>query len=152
MSLSRRDFLTFLIGGTLGGAVATTTGLTYYYTKLKPRNLDMRAVSQPLPADDEWLLTEADLEAFAEADRMVDSTELTMLDNTDIPGSGDFQSMRVRNLGECVSACEANSDCQAFTYARSTHALPAKRQMCWLKSEEPQTLVSELSTYVSGRR
>ena len=145
MRLSRRDALILLVGGTLGGAVATTTGLTYYYTKVK-------WYPGPPPPSEGWLLTQEDLDALAEADRVVESTKLDILDNTDIPGSGDYSSTRVRNLGECVAACEEDSNCKAFTYARSTHAQPAKRQMCWLKEDAPERIVVESPTYVSGRR
>jgi hypothetical protein len=147
MKLKRRDFLTFLIGGSIGGAAATATGLTYYFTVVKRRP---RVSNHSAPGD--WILTEKDLEAFAEADNAVSSDQLVILDNSDIPGSGDYQSMRVHNMGECVTSCEQDSKCQAFTYARSTHELPAKRQMCWLKADKPEKIVNGLVTYVSGHR
>jgi hypothetical protein len=150
MKLKRRDFLAFAIGGTLGGAVATATGLTYYYQRVKPWHIFARAQRQAAPAN--WILNEEDLEAFARADALVESNQMEMLDNTDIPGSGDFRATRVRNLGECVTACASEDRCKAFTYARSTHALPEKRQMCWLKEDDPERIVSGLSTYVSGTK
>lgn len=152
MKLTRRDFLGFVAGGTVGGAVATATGLTYYYKVVKWRPGKPRLA--PEPSDGGWILSQEDLDAFAEADRLVESDTLTMLDNADIPGSGDYKSMRVRNLGECVTACEEDSQCQAFTYARSTHELPRKRQMCWLKENKPEEerIVTDLLTYVSGQR
>ncbi|MGC3940454.1 PAN domain-containing protein [Roseobacter sp. EG26] len=150
MKLARRDFLALGIGGTVGGALATATGLHHYYTRIKPYH-QQSAPPQP-PAPEGWLLTNEDLDAFAQADQVVESDQLEILDNTDIPGSNDFQMMRVRNLGECVAACEDNSKCQAFTYARSTHTLEAKRQVCWLKADTPEKIVSDLMSYVSGRR
>jgi hypothetical protein len=62
-----------------------------------------------------WILTEKDLDAFAEADKVVSSDQLVTLDNSDILGSGDYQAMRVHSLGECVTSCEQDSKCQAFT-------------------------------------
>jgi hypothetical protein len=147
MKLMRRDFLTFLIGGSIGGAAATATGLTYYFTIVKRRP---RLSNHGAPSG--WILTEKDLDAFAEADKVVSSDQLVILDNSDIPGSGYYQAMRVQNLGECVTSCEQDSKCQAFTYARSTHELPAKRKMCWLKADKPGKIVNDLATYVSGHR
>jgi hypothetical protein len=147
MKLMRRDFLTFLIGGGIGGAAATAMGLTYYYKVVKwyPRFSDHGA-----PSD--WILTEKDLEAFAEADKAVSSDQLVILDNSDILGDSGYQAMRVHNLGECVTSCEQDSKCKAFTYARSTHEHPAKRQMCWLNADKPEKIVNDLATYVSGHR
>lgn len=148
MKLMRRDFLTLLIGGSVGGAVAMATGLTYYYTRI--RWSPPRVSNDAVPSD--WILTEKDLEIFAEADKAVSSDQLVILDNSDIPGSGDYQAKRVQNLGECVTSCEQDSKCQAFTYARSTHELPGKRQMCWLKTDKPEKIITDLVTYVSGHR
>lgn len=37
-----------------------------------------------------------------------------------------------------------------LTYARSTHHVPWKRQMCWLKEKEPERIITDLAIYVSG--
>ena len=147
MKLSRRRFLAALGGFVAGGALPTSAGLGYYYG----RRRRTRAVKVKLTREDNWILTEADREAIAAGDKLVNSDMLEILDNIDIPGGGDYRSTRVSGLGDCVEACEADTQCKAFTFARSNHPLPRKRQMCWLKAETPNRTVSSIS-YVSGRR
>lgn len=152
MTLSRRSILAGLGGFMVGGALATATGLGLYRYRQQNRARNtqrrIRSVRQ-----DNWILTEADRAGIAEGDKLVSSDQLEILDNIDIPGSGDYSATRVTGLGDCVAACEADTDCEAFTFARSNHALPRKRQMCWLKGDAPdaEIFVSD-KTYVSGRR
>lgn len=153
MILSRRGLLAGLGGFMVGGAVATATGLGLYRYRQRNRPKKRKRLQVKTARSDSWILTEADREAITAGDQLVSSDQLEILDNIDIPGSGDYSAMRVSGLGDCVAACEADTECEAFTFARSTHPRGRKRQMCWLKGDAPdaEIFVSD-SAYVSGLR
>lgn len=54
---------------------------------------------------------------------------ITVIEKTDLPG-GDYKRLSGMDFETCVSACEADSQCAAFTFAR-------RQQICWLKSSVP---------------
>jgi len=159
MDLKRRGFLFGSIGFVAGGALATATGLGAYYYRRRQRRLNAGAApainwnngSAGLGLDD-WVLTEEDLDMLAELEAVPTSEKLELLDDVDIPGAGDYRSERVSGIDQCVSMCENDGECNAFTFARLSHPLEDKRHMCWLKRDRnPETLVSDIF-YISGRR
>ncbi|MCK7615564.1 PAN domain-containing protein [Roseibium sediminicola] len=150
--LSRRDLLLGFTGIAVGGAVATAVGLTFRSQIKKLVGLPGTPQDRTLPTyDDGWLLTEQEWAAFQDADTAVTSDILEVRDNVDIPG-GDYDELKVSSVQECVTACEQDSSCKAFTYARASHSDSGKRRACWLKSGSTGTPVTGDSRYVSGRR
>lgn len=150
MNASRRELLFGLFGVVAGGALATTTGLGIYYTRKSRKSKKIR---RPENTNiDDWLLTEADRKAITSGDALVRSGQFNILDATDFPGGGGYNAFGVSRLGDCIKACEADERCESFTFARSTHPSIYKRQMCWLKSEQPRNIVTDTEFYVSGHR
>lgn len=148
--LTRRNLLWGVAGVTIGGAVATGTGLSLWYFR-RQQNAKKRRRRAPAKPTEGWMLTEADHQAIQASDAVVDSNALEILDEVDFVG-GDYAEMGVTGLQDCVAACEADTECGSFTYARSTHPLSNKRQMCWLKTDIPETRVEDAWHYVSGIR
>lgn len=101
--------------------------------------------------DDGWLLTEEDRAAYAAADTLVESETFDLRDGADLPG-GDIGAFRSSGLGDCLAACEADSDCRAFTFARSSHPAVSDRRMCWIKGAGTGSPVTGLDMFVSGIR
>ena len=64
---------------------------------------------------------------------------MTVLEKTDFPG-GDFKKVTKVDFESCLSQCEENSSCVAFTYVR-------RHKICWLKSSvsEPARNKSAIS-------
>ncbi|WP_460082807.1 PAN/Apple domain-containing protein [Roseibium sp. LAB1] len=150
--VSRRDFLLGVGGVAIGGAVATAVGLTFRAEIKKIIGLPGLPEDRTLPTyDDGWLLTEEEWETFQNADKAVTSEILEIRDNVDIPG-GDYEEVKVNSVQECVTACEEDSSCKAFTYARASHSDSKKRRACWLKSGSTGTPSTGDSRYLSGRR
>ncbi|TCM86967.1 PAN domain-containing protein [Rhodovulum steppense] len=154
MSLTRRELLSGIAGFALGSAVVALAGSVYrdYRRKDRVARQQVAAPAHPPTLDDDgWLLTAEDREEFLAGDDLMSSDMLQIRDAVDIPG-GDYAAFRVVGLGDCVRACEADSQCAAFTFARSSHPLPNKRRMCWLKGAGTAAPVVDLPAYVSGRR
>lgn len=147
---SRRDVLFGLGGVLVGGAVATAAGLAYREYRRRRGSAGPPNYVRP-PADDGWLINADERRAASSGDALVSSADLDIRDAVDIPG-GDYEAFHAGGLSECVSACEADENCRAFTYARSTHFAEDKRGMCWLKSGDTQPAVENAAAYVSGRR
>ena len=101
--------------------------------------------------DNGWLLTEEDLAEYAAGDAMVHSDDIVLREGTDIPG-GDTRGFRAGSLEECVSACEGDEACRAFTFARSTHPSSRKKRMCWIKGQGFSAPINTPGYYVSGIR
>lgn len=149
--LTRRNVLWGLGGVMTGGAVATSTGLgLWYLRRLEQTRRRNQRVSRAKPTDG-WVLTEADHQAIQQSDALVTSDTLDVLDQVDFVG-GDYAEKAVTSLQDCMSACEADTQCEAFTYARSSHTVSTKRQICWLKTNVPETRVENAWHYVSGIR
>jgi hypothetical protein len=147
---SRRNFLFGVVGFGLGGALATATGLGVYYYRRSRRQVPW--IVRDSASLEEWVLTESDFNALAELDGVPGSEALQIMDNVDIPASGDFRAERVSSARECVAACEADEQCNAFTFARLSHPQEHKRHMCWLKENgKPDRLVDDVH-YISGLR
>lgn len=152
-SISRRDVVLGAGGFALGGILAVMAGLGYReYRRGKNGYGKPRSLAKVRPdADDGWLLTTDDRLEFAAGDRLVESDVLEIRDAVDLPG-GDIREFRASELQDCVSACESDKGCKAFTFARSSHPTPAKRRMCWLKDDTTGPPVTDTAAYVSGRR
>lgn len=150
MGVSRRDVLFGIGGFTVGGALAVAAGLSYRAYRRRTGTPPKKPAISKVD-DGGWLITEEERAEIASADALVESDVLAIRDAVDIPG-GDYSSLRVANLGECVSACEADTSCEAFTYARNTHNNPDKRRMCWMKQGEMFDPIPDRTVYVSGRR
>ena len=154
MNLRRRELLVAGVGFGVGGALATATGLGAYYVR-RSRRLAKPSVRQVRrkPSDsalDNWVLTDADRQTLVESDGLPQSQTLEILDNVDIPGAGDLRAEDVSSVSQCVAACEADDQCNAFTFARLSHPIDNKRHKCWLKSEKnPQRRVTDIN-YISG--
>jgi hypothetical protein len=153
MALSRRDLLMGLAGVAAGGAVTAAGGLSYRAWR-RANNKSLPPSAKHLQGSQlaDWVLTDDDRAALAQAGQIVPSKSLTLHDNRDIPGGGDYRSTRVASLGDCVEACEADSKCNGFTFARLSHPLPEKRQMCWLKGDSKLPDMVASGDYVSGVR
>ncbi|MEM9248491.1 MAG: PAN domain-containing protein [Pseudomonadota bacterium] len=151
--LSRRDALFALGGFAAGGALILggTRSLRLARERAFAEEQARRAVRVVRLADDGWLLSDEERAALAERDALRDSDVLEIRDAVDLPG-GDFAEERVTSLDACITSCEEDARCMAFTYARTSHPLPEKRQMCWLKSAETAPAVTDTPVYVSGRR
>jgi hypothetical protein len=54
---------------------------------------------------------------------------ITVIEKTDLPG-GDYNRLAGMDFEDCVSACEGDSRCAAFTFVR-------RYKVCWLKSSVP---------------
>ncbi len=148
--MNRRDVLFGALGFAVGGALAAGTGLGYMFyrratlAKAKGRRT---VVSDSL---DDWVLTDADRTALAHsADQ---AGPLMMLNNVDLPGAGDIRSAQVTDVAECAALCEADANCNAFTFARPSHPKVEKRNKCWIKSDQtPPKKVVDIH-YISGLR
>ena len=153
MNLQRRGFLLGSIGFVAGGSLATVTGLGAYYYRRRNAGARLAINRNDLAASlDDWILTEEDMEILADLEAIPTSETLEILDDVDIPGAGDYRSERVSGIDQCVSMCEDDDNCDAFTFARLSHPLENKRHMCWLKGDRnPETLLSDIF-YISGRR
>ena len=152
--LSRRNVLLGAGSFVLGAATAGVVGVTFREEVKRLLGFNRPTtgrVVQAAAADDGWLLTEDDRRAFEAADRVASSEVLVLRDAVDIPG-GDYESFRAESLQACVSACEAQSECDAFTYASASHGTESKRRMCWLKKGQASSPVTGATHYVSGRR
>ncbi|MEL6324830.1 MAG: PAN domain-containing protein [Pseudomonadota bacterium] len=155
---TRRELLLGAGGVVAGGAVATVTGLSAYYLRKRgQRNYQAAAsaVDAGVVTQTAWIITPEDEAALAKAradgDRLIESETFALEEGTDYYG-GDLGEQRVNSLGDCVEACEADPDCQKFTYAVSTHPLADKRQMCWTKKARVSRTLRDQEGYISGRR
>lgn len=154
MKLERRELLIAGLGFGVGGALATTTGLGYYYVRRARRlaNAPVRQVMR-VPSDtsvENWVLTDDDRQVLEQSDGLPESQTLEILDNVDIPGSGDLRAEDVSSVSQCIAACEADDQCNAFTFARMSHPLAEKRHKCWLKSQKnPERRIIDVN-YISG--
>lgn len=150
--MSRRDLLVGALGFGVGGVLATATGLGYYFHRRAARSNAQRPTVPVSTGIDDWVLTEADRREAANRDDMPDNAVLDLLDNVDISGGGDIRDLRVNEVGECISACENDKQCNAFTFARLSHPITEKRHMCWIKSDrDPPTRILDVH-YISGLR
>lgn len=52
-------------------------------------------------------------------------SSMTILERTDLPGN-DFQKLSISDFEQCLSTCEANPRCKAFTFVK-------RQSVCWLK-------------------
>ncbi|MEO0946080.1 MAG: PAN domain-containing protein [Pseudomonadota bacterium] len=150
--MNRRELIIAALGLGIGGSLATGTGLGYYYYRRSQRQVNVRQVRRKASdsAVDNWLLTDADHAALAERNDLPSSDAIQILENVDIPGAGDLRSERVANVSECVAACEADDQCNAFTFARISHPETEKRHMCWIKGQEnPERQLMNIH-YISG--
>ena len=147
---SRRELLAGVGGMVVAGAVATTAGLTFWKTS-RHRLETVQPPRAAVSADDGWIITAEERRMALDGGPVVSSDILDIRDAVDLPG-GDFSSLSVANLSECVMACEKDERCQAFTYARAAHHNEQKRRMCWLKTRDTQPPVTNAAAYVSGRR
>lgn len=106
---------------------------------------------EPAPAgDDGWLLTAEERAALERADAMVTSEVLELRDAVELRGA-NFAERGVDDLQACVTACEEDARCAAFTYARASHPNAARRRMCRLKAGRGEP-VGGRPHHVSGRR
>ena len=143
------DFPVGTVSFCIGGALTAATGLGYYYLQQERQAVPSQVRES---GGEEWVLTEADYQEMAVRNALPKSQTLELLDNVDIPGAGDLRAEKVSGISECVASCEADEDCNAFTFARMSHPLKDKRHMCWIKSERnPERLVSDFY-YISGRK
>lgn len=148
MTFNRRDFILGAVGVCVGGAVATATGLGYYYVSKG----DRKKIVMPIIEDDlrSWVLTDDDFKVLEKFDTMPKASGIELLDNTDILGARDFEERRVASIQECLTACEKTIECNAFTYARLSHPIKDKRHMCWLKGDgNPERIIDDVH-YISG--
>ena len=67
----------------------------------------------------------------AEIESKLVLSPITVIEKSDLPG-GDYKSLGQIDFENCVSVCEADSQCAAFTFVR-------RQQTCWLKSSVPST-------------
>jgi hypothetical protein len=52
-------------------------------------------------------------------------SSMAILERTDLPGN-DFQKLEISDFEQCLSTCEANPRCMAFTFVK-------RKSVCWLK-------------------
>jgi len=149
ITMSRRELLVGVGAAFIAAAVTTATGIGAYKVYKSRNRLPDRRVQ--LVDSDRWLLSDSDYETLAAADALVDNDAFVLYDEVDHPG-GAFASQRVGSLGECIEACASDPRCRSFTYANSTHELPGKRQMCWLKEVGDLGGDNRVVGYVSGQR
>ena len=65
-------------------------------------------------------------------------SEITVVERTDMPGN-DIRDISGITFDGCISACEAEQECKAFTYAR-------RAKQCWLKSVAGKGVPSKFTT------
>jgi hypothetical protein len=58
-------------------------------------------------------------------ERSMFMSSMAILDRTDLPGN-DFQKLKISDFEQCLSTCEANPRCMAFTFVK-------RQSVCWLK-------------------
>lgn len=152
MTILRRAFLFGFASFGVGAAAMMATDFALNASAKE------RTVTPPQPRyfDDtgvrDWVLTDGDFDVLATQDGLPRSSTLSLMDNADIPGGGDFREARMSNVTECVTACEEDEACNAFTYARLSHPRADKRNMCWLKSEGDAERAVDSIHYISGVR
>ncbi len=149
MKLTRRDLFAAVGGIVLGGAIATTAGLSY---RAYRKSLRTQVPKEIKPADEGgWVLSSNDRKEIVAVDQAAESNVLAVRKEVDIPG-GDYERFEAGSLQNCVTKCEQDKSCKAFTYAGSRHPVPEKRRVCWLKGSSTDDPVLKAKHYVSGRR
>lgn len=90
--------------------------------------------------------TEMDLYSLAYQSQVED---VLALDGHDLMG-GDYDNKRVADADACLKACESDAKCTGYTYAKVTHPIKDKHNMCYLKDGRVRYMVD--GNYVSGIR
>jgi hypothetical protein len=78
----------------------------------------------------------------AELENSFVTSPFTIMERTDIPG-GDYRKLSLAEFSDCLSACEADRSCEAFTFVK-------KKSVCWLKGSVSTPIVYRRA--VSGIR
>lgn len=71
------------------------------------------------------------------------------LEGHDLMG-GDYENHVVSDASECYLECQSDKKCTGFTFAKNSHPLPEKHNMCYLKNKPFVHLVD--GDYISGLR
>ena len=139
--LSRRSFLLGLGGG---AASALVVAWTVWRTPA-PAGI----IEHPVPACcafadySGWIVTVADKE------KLTATTRFTRLEHTVYEG-GDIADSEQDDVEACAAWCAGVPECQAFSYAGTSHQNPDLRNRCWLK--DTSAIVAESPVHTSGRR
>lgn len=154
--MDRRNFLWGLGGLAVG--VGLTTAAAFGYRAHRRRVFVASLPPEPPPpgfaaptGDGNWLLSTADHEALVNSDFLPTSASLEIVPNADLPGD-PFSRNRVDEVGDCISACEADANCTRFTFAKATHPDASKRRVCWLKTGSGPVEANGARDYISGWR
>jgi hypothetical protein len=97
-----------------------------------------------------WVMSPQDWRAMTKGERMRAGDVFEMHEGARYSG-GDYGGGRVSSVRECAELCEADENCDAFSYARATHPIQSERMQCVLKQGE-LTLTESAGNYISGRR
>lgn len=104
--MNRRDFFVGLTSCIVGGSVAAVTGLSGYYYLRKKRAVSRAIGSEIETGIDDWIISEKDFFELSSVDVATNYNEnINILENINIPDSGDYQSLRVRDVNECLKKC-----------------------------------------------
>jgi hypothetical protein len=85
---------------------------------------------------------------------LLKSTRATTEDIVELAGvdfmGGDLKNFKtnVGGVDQCEEACEAELNCNAYTYAKTSHPIPSKQGHCWLKQES--FIYKKDGNYISG--
>ncbi len=152
--LTRRTLLFGMGGFVFGSALTGVIGFRYRNELRRLLGQERATAARVFAAnvgDDGWLLSPDERAELEEQDEIVVSDVLEIRDAVDLPG-GDYDSFRALSLQDCVSSCESQKECSAFTYARVSHPVKTKRKMCWLKGSVKSKPIISSPHYVSGRK
>jgi hypothetical protein len=139
-----------MIGAAVGAGVVGLAGVGVY----------LRAASHAptlwdSPANAEsgwgWVMSPQDWRAMAKAERIPAGDAFEIHDGATYAG-GEYGGERVSSVRECVQLCEADENCDAFSYARASHPNQSERMQCVLKHGDALTLNESAPNYISGRR
>lgn len=154
--MDRRNFLWASFGMALGVGSTTAAAFTYRHYR---RKAFLSSLPPPPPpsgyappsTNSVWLLSSEDFEQLASSDYMYKSDILQIVENSEAPGM-PFLKLTVTQVDDCIYACENDERCTRFTFAKTTHPDPQKRNACWLKPGEGSFASNGARHYVSGWR
>ena len=153
--MDRRSFIWgmggFFVGASLSG------GAAFAYRELRRARFRASLPPSPPPAFesrglvDGWILSAADRERIGSAEYALQSELLEIVAGSDIPGR-PFSREVVKGVDDCVEACEKETRCTRFTFAKATHPDETKRNVCWIKTGEGEADSPRAPDYISGWR
>lgn len=152
MSLTRREGLLAIVGVVAGGVVANLSNFAVTTLSRDVSGPPPVATFQPTGLGLGWVLSDEDMQQLGSLqDTAIDATRFEVVEGRDYLG-GDVAAFRAVSSGDCAAACDGDPDCTRFTYATTRHETPAKRKMCWLKTDEVEAVRENAGAYVSGQK